>query len=165
MPHTHTPSSYFVPTLKQKQHIPKSMQSGFTGQNNLCLREMRYALPCSWINNNTAFIDLGGRDQPHWPLWPQLSAGSPRVGREKLLIGLHFLKGAKHELASSWRNAGTDLLILLSLSGWENWLSGGEGAVETEEQHFEFRTGHNHQASGTRWKHTLLSFTNAVLYG
>lgn len=112
-------------------------------------------LPLIW-EAGTRLTDLFGLGHS----WVQTAQG----GREKPLTGLHFLKGAKHELASSWRNAGTDLLILLSLSEWENWLSGREGAVETEEQHFEFRIGHNHQASGTRRKHTLLSFTNVVLY-
>lgn len=52
---------------------------------------------------------------------------------------LHFSDGTKYKLASSWRNAGTDLLILLSLSGWENGLSGGVGTVETKQQHFHFK--------------------------
>lgn len=142
---------------------------------NLCNLSSLAKITAVWFETCLAlFLDQQqhcfhwlGRQGPA-PLTSSVSATAecrqPKRGREKPLTGLHFLKGAKHELASSWRNAGTDLLILLSLSGWENWLSGREGAVETEEQHVKFRIGHNHRASGTRRKHTWLSFMNAVLY-
>ena len=46
-----------------------------------------------------------------------------------------------------WRNAGTDLLILLSLSGWENGLSGCEGTVETKQQHFHSKLSSHYQTN------------------
>lgn len=55
MQHTSPQSSYFAPILKQKLHIPKSMQSGFTGQNNCCLI---WDMPCPVPGSTTTLLPL-----------------------------------------------------------------------------------------------------------
>lgn len=55
MQRTSPQSSHFAPILKQKLHIPKSMQSGFTGQNNCCLI---WDMPCPVPGSTTTLLPL-----------------------------------------------------------------------------------------------------------
>lgn len=127
----------FCTHFETKVTFQKSMQLDFTTKMSYCLSRMRHALPCSRINNTTS-IDRKGRGQS---LLTSLASATTEykhtnLGIAKPPIWFHFSEVTEDKLASSWRNAGTDLLILLSLSGWENGLSGCEGTVETKRQHF-----------------------------
>lgn len=128
--------SYFVPTLIQKSH------------SQIYAIWLHYQKELLFESNETCLALF--QDQQHYLYWYEkqgsvlltslVSATAEykhtNLGTANPPIRFHFSKSTKDKLASSWRNAGTDLLILLSLSGWENWLSGCEGTVETKQQHF-----------------------------